>query len=363
MPDMPESTLLAHLVPRFASHPENVAVEALGHILGRSTACRQALSDLLRDAGADVGPIARASTQATSEGRKRPDLAAVDDNGDERLLIEVKFWAGLTENQPVTYLERLPADVPSALLVVGPDARRISLWAELRELVEAAEGFVWEDATTTMEVRGADVGHGRKLLLTSWQSLLGRMASRASGTHETDTELDIRQLRGLADRMDSGAVLPIRPEELGPEIPRRLVAYVRLAEEATQSLAQTGVAGHLEQRSASYTGYSGRNLTFAGVRAWLGVWYRPWAELRATPLWLQLRTPSAGQKMSLDQIRQRLRPLVQSDPPALIEGSIVDVDGLLIPITVPIGLEHDAVRESVVARLTEIAALLRDRTD
>jgi hypothetical protein len=29
--------------------------------------------------------------------------------GDERLFIENKFWAGLTENQPAGYLERLSA--------------------------------------------------------------------------------------------------------------------------------------------------------------------------------------------------------------------------------------------------------------
>ena len=84
---------------------ENVAVEALGHILSGSEAARSALSDVLNAGGAQVGQIAQVRTQVTGKDGERPDLVAFDQDGEKRVLIEAKFWAGLTESQPVVYLQ------------------------------------------------------------------------------------------------------------------------------------------------------------------------------------------------------------------------------------------------------------------
>ena len=367
MPESPKTTtLLAHLVLKFAPHPENVAVDALGHILARSATAREALSDLLRDAGADVGPLARVTTQATSEGRERPDLAAVDDRGRERLLIEAKFWAGLTENQPVAYLERLPAGVTSALLVVGPEARRVSLWAELRELVQEAEGLAWQDATTTPELRSADIGRGRKLVLTSWGALLGRMASRASGAHEADVELDIGQLRGLADRMDGEAFLPLRSEELGLEMPRRVLNFNALLDDAFTMATDAGALRAVSPVTST-TDRRGGRVRIAGTRAWFGIGYDLWARHRPTPLWLRFwdwKGDPDPVDVEFSEARRRLAPLGQSDPPGLIEGASIDRSGdLLAPIMLPTGVEYEAVLDAVVARLTDVAALLADEPE
>ena len=66
-----------------------------------------------------------------------PDLAVFGHDGQERILLEAKFWAGLTENQPGTYLARLPDDgATSVLLFVAPEARLESIWTELRRRTE-----------------------------------------------------------------------------------------------------------------------------------------------------------------------------------------------------------------------------------
>lgn len=56
----------------------------------------------------------------------------------ERLLVELKFWAGLTDNQPVAYLKKLPTDCHSALLEVAPARRIESLWWLEHKLGEKA---------------------------------------------------------------------------------------------------------------------------------------------------------------------------------------------------------------------------------
>ena len=358
MPDASGSpTLLAHLVPKFA-HPENVAVEALGHIFAHSASARDALSELLRDGGADVGPIATVQTQATGEGSEQPDLAVVDDRGGECALIEAKFWAGLTDNQPVAYLERLRTDETSALLFVAPEARRESLWGELRDRVQEADGLEWRPAEDALAPRAASVGGGRRLLLTSWRALLSRMASRTSDARDTNAELDIRQLRGLADRMDQEAFLPLRSEELGPEIPRRMLDFNRLFEDARRAAAEKGVARLVGQEGSTGTA-RGQRVRIAGARAWFGIRSDLWARRRATPLWLwffEWKNDPDPVDVTFREARRRLSPLVLSDPPGLVE----DGADLFVPIPLPTGVEYDEVVEAVVARLAEIAMLLAD---
>ena len=125
-------TLLARLAPMFGPQTENLAVEALGHILFGSEAARSALSELLQAGGAGIEQVSQVRTQVAGDEGTRPDLVGSDRDGEDRVLIEAKFWAGLTSKQPCGYLEQLrSAPQPSALLFVAPALRMYSLWPEL----------------------------------------------------------------------------------------------------------------------------------------------------------------------------------------------------------------------------------------
>ena len=73
------------------------------------------------------------------KSEERPDLVGRTEHGEELLLIEAKFWAGLTEHQPITYLQRLPPG--GALLFVVPEARLPSIWNELLSALSPARPF------------------------------------------------------------------------------------------------------------------------------------------------------------------------------------------------------------------------------
>ena len=62
------------------------------------------------------------------------------------------------------------------------------------------------------------------------------MESRASTAGESHTECNIQQLRGLAQQVNEDAFLPLRPEELGPEFPRRLKSLYRLVNDVIECL-------------------------------------------------------------------------------------------------------------------------------
>jgi hypothetical protein len=56
-------SLLAHVAWKFTGQTETLGTEALGYILSRSAAAREALRETLRTGGADVAPLARVATE------------------------------------------------------------------------------------------------------------------------------------------------------------------------------------------------------------------------------------------------------------------------------------------------------------
>ena len=91
-----------------------------------------------------------------------------------RVLVQPVLWAGLSQGQPNAYFKGLPLDRPAALLFVAPAARLARLWPELCR--RADEQFTIIGATTPGDLRAATVSGGeRRLMLTSWDALLGLM--------------------------------------------------------------------------------------------------------------------------------------------------------------------------------------------
>ena len=346
-------TLLARLAPMFGPHTENLAVEALGHILSGSGAARSALSDLLQAGGAEVGRVDRIRTQAAGEDGAKPDLAGWDQDDQLRVLIEAKFWAGLTAQQPVVYLSRLrKAPQPSALLFVAPAQRRDSLWAELcRRSDSASDVAVDADAGG---LRSARIENGPYLMLTSWRILLDRMAAKVEADADYHTKIDIRQLQGLAELQDTEAFLPLRREELGPQLPRRVDDFTGIVRDAVDRVKTTkwvSTEGRAFVGMAKAYGiwlrFSRAEKEFGELSTYFGVSYGHWARYRDTPLWLWFWN-------SPPDLRQRLEPLRARNPPELIRTG----RKLNIPIELPVGKERDEVLDVVVARLLEIARMI-----
>ena len=328
-----ESTLLAHLTPMLTDRVEDTAVEALGYILSKSPSSRSVLNRVLQSAAAGLNSIEQVRTQVTGETGERPDLVGFDAEDKERVLIEAKFWAGLTENQPNGYLERLPNDGPAALLFVAPEARRDTLWAELQRRSTAQ----LSDSSEENGFRSAKVCDSQRyLMLTSWRSLLGQMASQSSEAGESSAQMDIRQLQGLTEWMDEEAFLPLQPTELAPGIARRMLGLRTLVDAATRRGRRAGwISTEGLAVAAQQTGY-GRYINLFDAGAWFGYRFDLWAQRSETPLWLDFRDYGA---IKLPEIRKRLN-LSQGNP--------------YVPIHLPVGVEYDAVLDAVVEELKSI---------
>ncbi len=135
---MSDDTLLAHLSRR-RHGSENLATEALEYIL-RHPQVADAFDRHLRQVAPNLPPLVRYQTQVSGgDDTGIRDLIGTTVSNTNPFVLEVKFGAPLTPNQPVTYLKALAkGDEPSLLLFLVPRTNVSGLWPRLlRRCAEA----------------------------------------------------------------------------------------------------------------------------------------------------------------------------------------------------------------------------------
>ena len=283
-----------------------------------------------------------------------------DEGNAKRALIEVKFWAGLTENQPNTYLKELlknATDKPSVLLFVAPVLRQETLWPELLRLADAG-GSSPTDVTSAVGVRSATVNDGpHSLMLTSWLHLLGKL-SAATG----DPEKEIRQLQGLCAQQDRAAFLPLRAGEIGPGFSRRVTDLHDLYDDVIKRLREQKIAGFQGLGVANARENRGRFVRLGddskgGITddVWVGVRFDFGVQHRETPFCIVLGNTSSAKT---DEIRKRLAAAQQQDGLDYVNAEHNKWPVSLVPIHLPAGVEYDHVLDSVVDQIRNIGDIL-----
>lgn len=346
-------SLFGFLATKFASHPENLATEALNYILGRSRVAAGALLRLLSEGGTDLPSDVAFQTQVSGGDMARPDIEGRSAKRGTVVVIEAKFWAGLTSNQPVAYLGRLPEEPPAVLAFVAPAARFTTLWPELVSRCQAAGHAVGPLSEVTAELWVTSLPRGRNLMLLSWRTVLAEITRALEMEREVEIAADAIQLAGLCEQMDTEAFLPLRSEEVtSVEIPRRHVQFAQLALEVGDAAVNAGLCstkGGLRQGTG--LGYCGRYLRLADTLVFITFDCARWARFRSTPLWLRI---DGDAQRSRDDARHALAKLRLENPPRVVED-----DGYpWVPLAVPIGQEWPGVVASVVEQLADIAGHL-----
>jgi len=215
-------SLLGEMSLRFSPHPENVATEALLYILKQHKRAWPALHRYFLRTNIALPTNVAFRSQAWGEDQSQPDLLGSDEDGDPILIIEAKFWAGLTPNQPVTYLRRLIQGKPGLLAIVCPGMRVVTLWEKLAILCQEGGLNLGQPIDVDAEYRVALLGANHGLCITSWGALLSVLRREAETSRHDMLMGDIKQLGGLSSRMDNDAFLPLSPRDISPEIGRRV---------------------------------------------------------------------------------------------------------------------------------------------
>ena len=342
-----ESSLMAHLVPRLTPQVENAATDALAYILNRSDGARHALNDLLREGGLAMESIVRVATQVNYPDGSRPDMAGYDKNNIVRMLVEAKFWHSLSEDQTVGYAQLLDQPGPALLLLIAPEPRMPTLWAEIRRQIEKENGLeliyspsgVRRAKVIWTEPRDTEI----QLLLISWVRLLNRMETLAE---DDGVKSDIRQLRGFAQSQGDKGFLPIRSEEMSPSLARRMFWYNQLIDDAVWSkgVLDGWIDSSRTRATSQRYGYGTFfRLSESKIDFWFGINHERWAGSGDTPLWLNcqwLNCPG----FNLDEVGKQLNVQSQDD---------------WLPIHLKPGVEYDEVLDDMVSQWKKIDELVR----
>lgn len=347
-------TVFSHIIQkRFSQASEDVATDALAYVLESSESGRDGMMRLLHGIVPDLPPL-RFRTQRT-EGAIRPDMWGYADN-QPRVFVENKFWAGLTDNQPVSYLKQLAAyPQPTVLLVIAPAAREQTLWRELNHRL-AAEGILTTERAAAAAVPcSADTQPGPVLALTSWSNVLSVLEHEC--VDDPIARADILQLRALCDSADADAFVPVSRAELSdhraPAFILQLGAIVQATIDLAVSEGVLNVEGLRPQASWERIGRYVQVLgdSSEGAGAWIGTHFGLWKTHGTTPLWLIFYDSDWGRA-------QEVRPLIE--PWATQKGvpTATSDDEFAIALEIPEGEEKDGVARSLVDDLKAIATVL-----
>jgi hypothetical protein len=347
-------TLFGHLVTRFGSaQAENLTTEGLGYILGQSAEARRLFLQFLEQSGQSLPRDLIFGTQAADADGAIPDLVGRDADGTQAVIVEAKFWAGLTGRQPNAYLARLPAG--GLLVFVAPALRFESLWPELLARCRDAGHAVEEVGGCGADWRVAGLADGRRLALTSWRAVLEGLHTGLQQAGEAAAAADVLQLRGLADRMDTEAFLPLAPEELTAATGRRIIQFCQLVDDAVARLKAHGVADTTDLRStADRSGSYFRPFRLGSFGCDLYFDTRGWAA-RGVPLTLRVRD---GRWRPSREVGEALAPLAKGDPSRLI----VTEWGVFLPIRPRLGVEREAVLDDIIAPILQVALIAQNWT-
>lgn len=230
---MPQTSLLAHLYPYFKGSQEDVATSSLNYIVSSTDKINAAFTHhISKILETPLTGTFQYKCQAVGDNKERPDMAGFDQNGNERILCESKFYAPLTINQPNTYLKRLIEEKGIGLMFICPDIRKNGLWSEITKSIDP------DFNTTIINEFCWEINNSVHLGITTWTELLSELEQTAN-INATTSVADIKQLQGYCEQLDSEAFIPFIEEDLGIDRAMKAERPYRLLDELTDSIQNT----------------------------------------------------------------------------------------------------------------------------
>jgi hypothetical protein len=332
------NSLVGFLANKLSTHPENIATEAFNFILDTSPESRKAFLDFIStkydiELPADIN-FKTQQSEITEKGR--PDIIGTTFENKRAIVVEVKFWAGLTENQPINYMDYLPSDSKGILLFISPHQRLVTLWRELNRRCKDKNISVLEQSEFSGIIDGNKI-----LALSSWRTILGRMIVGVEDSGNSKSLSDLRQLYDFTEYMDTSGFLPLHDEELSESIPKRTRQFAELVDGIAEKAMQNGASVN----SSKHYGWYGKVLKKDGVELFYTYDESLWATFAATPLWIPIghNIPSA---------RRLYQEMINEDPDSIFIDE--QWKRYVIPLYLATGCEFEEVRDRALSQIERI---------
>lgn len=296
-------SLLAHLYPRIRGSQEDVATFSLAYILEQSGPLNSAFTKMIcKRLHLDIENSLVYKCQDAAPDLGRPDIAGYED-GKLRILCEAKFYAGLTSNQPVSYLQRLAEEneKENGLIFICPRPRIIAIWNKVRSLAEEAgfEGVQIDEYCMKYS--------GTTMSIISWGEITAELM-RIAMEQDPERQGDLKQLQGFCEKIDSESFIPFRPEDFSAQTARDIDRYYQVVDETFKMLKnndalETDTKGL--RKSPRWQGYS-QYIRINGVAVSIDYLRKPWKAPSSveTPFWTHIEEVVDGKWQTTDKVKQ-----------------------------------------------------------
>jgi hypothetical protein len=258
-----KNSLLAHIASNFISEYENVANSCIAYLLNEYSHARNAIKRILETDSIPTYYI----TELSTDNNGRPDVTGLDHNGNKSVIIEGKFWANLTDNQPANYIEELSED--GKLLFLAPEKRISSLEIDISNRLN--------DDTA-------------KIVISSWTNFLNLIQTENNRNHSRQLESDLIQIKELCQKMDSEGMPPLSSSDLDPMNGRITVQFADIIDEINPIIRNWEESDfkNLKTTSTKYGhGFYFRCFNFACFLCTDS--YRWFTRANHTPIWLYVK--------------------------------------------------------------------------
>ena len=255
-------SILAHIASNFISEYENVANSSVAYLLNEYPAAQVALTNIINVKKAPTHYITELSTTANG----RPDVSGLGEDGGKIVIIEGKFWANLTPNQPNNYLKELAEG--GKLLFLAPDRRLGSLSIEISKRLK---------------------GKSNKIVLSSWNNFINLIENENNKNHDHHLASDLTQMKELCHKMDTEGMPPLSMSDLDPMNGRIVSQFSDVIDECNPILREWEHANFnkLKTQSKKYGhGFYFLGYDFACFLSFDS--YNWYAKDNHTPIWLEI---------------------------------------------------------------------------
>lgn len=339
-------TLLAHVAPMLTIQFENLATGALCYLLNRYEPAAKAFIRLARQAAPYLPERLEFRTQVRWEAGVIPDMVGLHNNV-QVLHIESKFWAQLTRNQPVSYINLLPESPGGLLLFICPAKRTLHLWDEITGCCSSAGMAVGPTTLLAPGFQATSVGRQRQLALVTWEMLLSKLEFAIARTDQAAGIADLDQLRGLCERIEHEELKPVSLHDPVASGDHYMEDLNRFADDIVDGLVAGGHAQIGGYRATPGAGYYKRYMMFHGLRDWCVEWNLDYPKrFEHTSLWLTT-TVTRPLKHRLTQFASLL-----SIPCHFVDNQ------LLIPLSGSEGLGRTELLRDVIQKIEQVGLLL-----
>lgn len=344
-------TLLSHLYSKIEGSPEDLATESLLYIVNSLIISKEIFVSYIYNLTNKVEPQDEIyfKTQQSGTNLTRPDIEGVNKNQEEIIIIESKFWAGLTENQPIAYLKRLKESNyldDKILLFICPEKRLTSLWSELKRKCDNEFGALNGKNSENYYLHVADK---LTITLTSWRKIINIIRQELVANNLVTLISDINQLDGLCSRMDEEAFLPLKEKDVGIDIAKRIYGYIQLIDKFTDKLKmELDSSTDGLNRTSFYGGYKQYMMIDGkwGVSLEFNLEY--WIKKAETPFWIGIKDSDWNYT---PEIKEKLLAIEEID---INQVFINNYGFTYIPIFLPFGVSEDIIINDVLDFINKI---------